>query len=126
MQPLLHGPTAQTNLHLITESKTVRILFEGDKAVGIEYVHNPEAKTAPNPEAPTVMGEIKTLKARKLVVVSAGAFGTPMLLERSGLGDKEVLAKAGVECRVELPGVGREYQDHQVSRLEIRSTLELR
>lgn len=54
------------------------------------------------------------MKARKLVVISSGAFGTPAILERSGVGAKDILEKAGVEVRVELPAVGATYEDHQV------------
>lgn len=55
------------------------------------------------------------MMARKLVVVSAGAFGTPMLLERSGIGAKEILETVGVDCVVDLPGVGKAYEDHQLA-----------
>jgi choline dehydrogenase-like flavoprotein len=51
-----------------------------------------------------------TAKASKLVVVSAGAFGSPTILERSGIGAKKVLEAAGVQQLVELPGVGENYQ----------------
>jgi alcohol oxidase len=44
------------------------------------------------------------------VVVSAGAFGTPGILERSGIGRKDVLEGVGVQQRVDLPGVGENYQ----------------
>ena len=55
------------------------------------------------------------MKARKLVVVSSGAFGSPMILERSGLGDKKILDNLQIPVIVDLPGVGKEYQDHQLS-----------
>lgn len=117
IQPLLNGPEAQTNLHVICESKTIRVLFDKDdatKAVGVEYTFNPEAKVAATVDQPTQVGEIKTMKARKLVVVSSGAFGTPMILQRSGLGPKALLEKHGVEVVRDIAGVGAEYQDHQV------------
>ena len=46
----------------------------------------------------------------KLVLVSAGAFGSPGILERSGIGSKDVLEQVGVKQRVNLPGVGENYQ----------------
>ena len=46
----------------------------------------------------------------KLVLVSAGAFGSPSILERSGIGSKDVLEQVGVKQRVNLPGVGENYQ----------------
>ena len=52
----------------------------------------------------------RTVKAKKMVILSAGANGTPHILERSGVGDAEVLKAAGVEVVQELSGVGKEYQ----------------
>ncbi|KAF8904323.1 alcohol oxidase-like protein [Mucidula mucida] len=54
----------------------------------------------------------RTVRAKKLVVVSAGAMGSPLILERSGIGRKDVLEKAGIPLVVDLPGVGSDYQDH--------------
>lgn len=53
-------------------------------------------------------------QARKEVIVSAGAYCSPPLLMRSGLGPKEQLEKHGIECRVDLPGVGKNLMDHVV------------
>jgi len=49
------------------------------------------------------------VKASRLVVLSAGAFGSPSILERSGIGGKEVLEKNGISQLVDLPGVGENY-----------------
>lgn len=50
-----------------------------------------------------------------MVVVSSGALGTPSILERSGLGNSDILTKAGVqEIISDLPGVGENYQDHHL------------
>ena len=54
------------------------------------------------------------VKAKKLVVVSAGALGTPSVLERSGVGNKEILEKLDIEVVSNLPGVGENYQDHHL------------
>jgi alcohol oxidase len=51
-----------------------------------------------------------TVRASKLVVVSAGAFGSPIILERSGIGAEAVLKRCGIEQLVDLPGVGENYQ----------------
>ena len=56
------------------------------------------------------------MKATKLVLVSAGAFGSPGILERSGIGGRDVLERVGVEQRVNLPGVGENYQGFSVQR----------
>lgn len=100
-----------SNLHVLVESKVVRVLFDDNKhAVGVEYT--------PNPEFQAVIGltahPVKSVKARKLVVVTCGACGTPPVLERSGLGDKLILERAGVPVVEELPGVGKDYQDHHL------------
>lgn len=106
----------QSNLHVLTEQKTIRVLFDADKrATGVEYCANPLARVAINPEQPPTVGTVNVMKARKLVVLSSGAFGTPQILERSGVGAKEILEKAGIEVVVDLPGVGLEYQDHQLT-----------
>jgi alcohol oxidase len=57
---------------------------------------------------------VQTALATKLVVISAGAFGSPTILERSGIGSRDVVEAAGVESFVDLPGVGENYQDHNV------------
>lgn len=53
-------------------------------------------------------------RARKEVIVTAGAYCSPPILMRSGLGPKEQLEKLGIECRVDLPGVGKNLMDHVV------------
>lgn len=95
-----------SNVHLVTESKVARIIIEDGKATGIEYI--PVNPTADAPSVPEVA------KARKLVVLSAGALGSPQILERSGVGAPEILKKAGVKSLVDLPGVGTNYQDHNL------------
>lgn len=90
--------------------KTVsKVLIEDGKAVGVEICN------APTDRGDTEVKNVSVIRAREQVVVSAGALGSPAILERSGLGDPEVLQKVGVQVQVDLPGVGKEYQDHQVS-----------
>ncbi|KFY38995.1 hypothetical protein V495_06236 [Pseudogymnoascus sp. VKM F-4514 (FW-929)] len=102
------------NLHVLLEHQVIRVLFEDKKAIGVEYQSNPTFH-----EDPTV----KTIKAKKLVIVSAGALGTPLILERSGLGDPTILQNAGVEVVAEVPGVGYNYMDHQLLSYPYRSNL---
>ena len=74
-----------------------------NRATGVAYVPNPLF----HPDGST---ETRTVRGTKLMVVSAGALGTPGILERSGIGGKEVLEGVGVTQRVDLPGVGENYQ----------------
>ncbi|KAM0281000.1 hypothetical protein ACHAQH_003729 [Verticillium albo-atrum] len=94
------------NLLVLVEHQVVRVVFEGTKATGVEFRPNPLFQSG---------NAIQTVKARKLVVAASGAMATPLLLERSGLGDPEVLERAGVDLVADLPGVGTNYQDHQLS-----------
>ena len=65
----------------------------------------------PNPPFhPDGPAETHTVRGTRLVVISAGALGSPGILERSGIGGKEVLEGVGVKQRVDLPGVGENYQ----------------
>lgn len=64
-----------------------------------------------------------TVKAKKLVVVSAGALGTPQILERSGVGNPDILNKVGVPVVANVPGVGENYQDHHLTLYPFKSTL---
>jgi choline dehydrogenase-like flavoprotein len=75
----------------------------GNRAIGIAFTFNPLFH-------PNRSTETCTVRGTKLVVVSAGAFGTPGILERSGIGSKDILEGIGVKQRVDLPGVGENYQ----------------
>jgi len=59
-------------------------------------------------------GETGTVKAQKEVIVSAGAYCSPTILLRSGIGAKSELEKLGIPCKVDLPGVGQNLMDHVV------------
>ncbi|KAM0419053.1 hypothetical protein ACHAPT_011992 [Fusarium lateritium] len=99
------------NLHILVQSKVVRVILDDEKrAVGVEYTPNPAFQVDTN----VTQHPKLAIKARKLVVVSCGALGTPLVLERSGLGDPKVLEKAGIPVQVDLPGVGSNYEDHQL------------
>ena len=89
----------QTNLHLRTNSKVSRVIFEGQTAVGVAYVHSRNRAHK---------GELHEtiVKARKCVVISSGTLGTPQILERSGVGDANLLKKLDIKVVSDLPGVG--------------------
>ena len=88
---------ARSNLSVITGAHATRILFEGKRAVGVEFSHD---------------GEIKALRARREVLLSAGSLLSPQLLMLSGVGPADHLRQHGIEVLHDLPGVGRNLQDH--------------
>ncbi|KAH9853281.1 alcohol oxidase [Lenzites betulinus] len=94
----------QHNLFLRTNARVSRVLFDANnKAVGVAYV----------PSRNRASGIQETIvKARKMVVISSGTLGTPQILERSGVGNAELLNKLNIPVVSDLPGVGEEYQDH--------------
>lgn len=111
LHPALQNGVSK-GIHVVVETQVTRILFdESHTATGVELRPNPVF----HPSSSEV-GEQqpRTVKAKKLVVATSGAIGTPALLQRSGLGDAEVLGRAGVSPVVELPGVGRGYEDHHL------------
>ncbi|KAN0140567.1 hypothetical protein V8E53_001776 [Lactarius tabidus] len=96
------------NLHFLTGIHVKHVTFDDEnRATGVAYTHNPLL----HPDCPR---ETRTVRGTKLVLISAGAFGSPGILERSGIGSKDVLDRVGVKLRVHLPGVGDNYQDHNL------------
>ncbi len=93
----LRPAMARPNLTVITHAMTRQILLDGKRAVGVSYDHN---------------GQTHEVYCRREVVVSSGPIGSPHLLQRSGIGPADVLRKAGIEVRHDLPGVGENLQDH--------------
>ncbi len=85
------------NLEIRTGCLVTRILFEGDRATGVEYLQK---------------GTLHTLKAGKEVVLSAGAIQTPKLLMLSGIGPENELRRHGIAVKNRLEGVGQNLQDH--------------
>ncbi|KAK5116559.1 hypothetical protein LTR85_009184 [Meristemomyces frigidus] len=120
LHPLLQDGQ-HPNLHVLCESKVVRVLFDENKrAIGVEYTPNPDYQiTTTLTRHPRL-----TVKARKMVVVSCGALGTPLVLERSGVGSGEILEKASVPVVADVPGVGQDYQDHNLIFYPFETNLE--
>jgi choline dehydrogenase-like flavoprotein len=87
----------RANLRVEIFAHATRILFEGKRAVGVEYRQG---------------RGLRQIRARREVIVSAGAFQTPQLLMLSGVGDAAALAKHGIASRHHSPGVGQNLQDH--------------
>jgi len=94
------------NLTVQTGALVTRILIDGARAVGISARAN---------------GTEEEVSATRGVVLSAGAVGTPRLLQLSGVGPGTVLAEAGVALVHELPGVGNGLRDHIASGLVVRT-----
>jgi choline dehydrogenase len=93
------------NLHIITRAHALRLVFEGQRAKGVVIHHR---------------GKEETLAAAKEVILSAGAIGSPTLLQHSGIGDAEHLQRLGIAVKAHLPGVGRNLQDHYMVSLTYR------
>jgi choline dehydrogenase len=85
------------NLEVLTGWTAERLLFDGRRARGVRVVRD---------------GEARNVMATREVVVSCGAYGSPTLLLRSGVGPGAALAKLGLEVAADLPGVGQNLQDH--------------
>ncbi|KAL1950095.1 hypothetical protein VTO73DRAFT_5217 [Trametes versicolor] len=103
----IYPQSTNTSLNILTGHHVKQVILKDGVAVGVQYIPNtrfhPDAKIG-----------VLTALARRLVVLSAGAFGSPAILERSGVGSRETLDKVGVKQVVDLPGVGESYQDHQL------------
>lgn len=93
----LHPVMDRPNLTVMTRTRADRITFDGTRATGLEV---------------TTKRRRKTLRARKEVIVTLGAFGSPALLQRSGVGPADLLAEHGIAPVAEHPDIGSNLQDH--------------
>lgn len=89
------------------------------RAVGVEYMPNQDAQ----PGVSLSKQVQYVIKARRLMVVTAGALGTPQILERSGVGNPEILKKLNIPVVSNVPGVGENYQDHHLLLYPYKSSL---
>ncbi len=88
---------SRKNLTVVTNARATRIVLDGKRATGVEYKKG---------------GRQLLATARREVIVSGGAFGSPQLLQLSGIGRPEDIKKHGIEVTHKLPGVGQNLQDH--------------
>jgi choline dehydrogenase len=98
---------------LVVQMNTLvtRVLFEGDRAVGVECLEGEHLYEAdPNSAQGTAVRKTEYRCTRE-VILAGGAFNTPQLLMLSGIGPKEHLEEMGISCRADRPGVGRNLQD---------------
>jgi choline dehydrogenase len=93
------------NLYVETNALAQRVLFDGRRAVAVEYRRGDEARTA---------------RARKEILVASGAYNSPQLLQLSGVGPAELLRKHGIDVVLDAPGVGHDLQDHLQVRVVTR------
>ena len=100
------------HLRLELDALATRVLFEGDRAVGVEYLQGRNLyRASAEPDARADAGETKTLRVRREVLLCGGVFNSPQLLMLSGIGARAELEQHGIEVFVDLPGVGKNLQD---------------
>ncbi|KAK7953544.1 hypothetical protein PG988_014238 [Apiospora saccharicola] len=117
IHPLLEETSGRKhNLQLLLGSRVTRVIFDESqtppRAIGVQYCRDSRQD-----------GSLGTLLATRLVVVSAGALGSPQILERSGVGGKQVLESVGIPLVSDLPGVGENYQDHHLVTSSYKTSL---
>ena len=93
LRPAMRRP----NLTVETNALATRVILEGLHATGVEYARH---------------GQLRRASAAGEVLLAGGVFNTPQLLMLSGIGEAEHLREVGIEPKVNLPGVGRNLQDH--------------
>ena len=95
----------RANLRVVTDALTTRILFEGRRAVGIDY---------------SVGGETRTARAAREIVLASGAYNSPQLLQLSGVGPARLLQSLGIAILADMPGVGEGLNEHYSGRTIMR------
>src|SRR5688572_1100895 len=103
----LRPARARSNLSVVTDAHTTRVLFSGKRATGIEYLRG---------------GSRHSAHARGEVILAAGAFGSPQLMQLSGLGPAAHLQSLGIPVVADMAGVGANLQDHYNGRLVFECT----
>ncbi|WP_321944272.1 GMC family oxidoreductase [Paraburkholderia tropica] len=94
---MLKRALARPNLQLVTGAQVTRLIVEGQRVQGVAYLKN---------------GVPHELRARRDVVLCAGAIGSPHLMMLSGIGPADELARHGIDVHCDLPGVGQRLADH--------------
>ncbi len=96
------------NLTIKTNAHAVSLLFDGKRATGVRYLKGGRG------------GPGIDISARREVILSGGTYNSPQLLQLSGIGAPELLAKHGIPVRHALPGVGENLKDHYAPRFVAR------
>ncbi|WP_428680807.1 GMC family oxidoreductase [Reyranella sp.] len=100
----------RANCRILTRALAERVVVEGGRAVGVAY---------------RLGGISRVVRARREVILSAGAVGSPQLLQLSGIGDGAHLSSLGIPVVCDLPGVGDNLQDHYCVRSTYRTWWQL-
>ena len=101
----LRAAAKRHNLQIITGAQVHRVLFDGSRAVAVEFARNGQTRA---PERVDAAAE---------VILAAGAIGSPHILQLSGVGDPAHLTRVGISVQQGLPGVGKNFQDHYIARV---------
>jgi choline dehydrogenase len=101
----LRPAKGRNKLHIETGALAQRIVFDGRRAVAVEF---------------RKAGALRTARARKEILVSSGAYNSPQLLQLSGVGPAELLRRHGLDVVLDAPGVGQDLQDHMQVRVVMR------
>jgi len=99
----LKQASRRPNLTIRSNAHVTKIVFKGKKAVGVEFRNSNDKSKSP---------KVFTVQCNREIILSGGAVGSPHLLQLSGIGPKHLLQEHGINCIVDLPGVGENLQDH--------------
>ncbi|MGC2198853.1 MAG: GMC oxidoreductase, partial [Stellaceae bacterium] len=102
LRPAMKRPNLRVEIRALAH----RVLFEGRRAVGLEY---------------SQLGVVHRVKARREMLLAGGAINSPQLLQLSGVGPEELLREHGIAVVHDLPGVGENLQDHVNTRIVYRA-----
>ncbi len=102
LRPAMKRPNLKVEINALAS----RIIFDGKRATGVEFTQN---------------GAVRTVRAKKEVILSGGSINSPQLLQLSGIGPGELLQTLGIPIVHELPGVGENLQDHVGGRIIYRA-----
>ena len=104
----LHPAMKRPNLQVVTHAHTQKVLFEGTQATGVAFRRD---------------GRDNVARARREVILCAGAIGSPQILMLSGVGPHAHLQEMGIPVVHHLPGVGQSLQDHYSAPIKLRCTM---
>ncbi len=99
----LNPVKTRENLEIITRAQVDKVLIEDKRAVGVTYTDR--------------SGQVQTIRARGEIVLCGGSINSPQLLMLSGIGEAAQLGALGITVEQDLPGVGKNLQDHLQARL---------